>query len=127
MKLMMLGDLIGGSSYFGSCPECGRQHISARDRVTAERVCASCANKPEGTKPVVKQIGYSYPSSPNAAKRGHGKMGCFTVDVLAADSVFAKQYTVSIHATKKEALFAAQALDLPWSSGYKRFHPEDVI
>ena len=32
-ELRTLGNVIGGSSHFGHCPKCGRQHMGTHDRV----------------------------------------------------------------------------------------------
>lgn len=51
MTLQALGNLIGGSSYFGICPKCGGQHMSTHDRVLVnpaaswQFICAKCAEK----------------------------------------------------------------------------------
>jgi hypothetical protein len=50
MKFEYLGNLIGGSSYFGMCRRCGSQHVSTHDRVVVDAkfggfMCAKCGSK----------------------------------------------------------------------------------
>lgn len=48
LSFRVLGDLIGGMSYFGCCARCGRQFMSSHDRVWSHNenfYCPHCAPK----------------------------------------------------------------------------------
>lgn len=58
-----------------------------------------------------KLVEFSYPSSPNAAKFGFAKTGCYT---LHTASPTAGHKTVAGFATLREAKLAGSDVALPW-------------
>lgn len=57
-------------------------------------------------------IEYAYPTSTTATKHGHGKTGCYTVE-LCPDTTFNGWKTDRAFATKEEARTHAATLNLP--------------
>lgn len=60
-----------------------------------------------------KSVSYSYSSSPNAARFGFPATGCYTLETIEGCN---PPVAISGHASKEEAIQAAESLDLPWNA-----------
>lgn len=75
----------------------------------------------ESQRDVTKEIGWSYPSSPNAVRFGFGKSGCWTVSTTRGQK---PPVALSGHAERSEALTAALKLPYDWAPLFARHNPD---
>lgn len=63
--------------------------------------------------PDCKEVGYAYPTSPQAERFGRGKVGCYVLSKWTDG----KRYAVSVHESRAAAIAAGDALNsLPWGA-----------
>lgn len=75
------------------------------------------------TIPLHKSIAWAYPTSPNAARFGFGRTGCWVVDLQPADCSRPPE-AVSAHACESDAIDTALSMPNEWTRLYLQFHPE---
>ncbi len=64
-----------------------------------------------------KQVNYAYPSSDHAAKYNHGR-GCWLVDTGPGSYVPWPVKITAVCDTEREAIAAANKIDLPWGKAW---------